>query len=80
MNINEILVDNLNASIEAKKIFIEDKLQGKIFEDATSEVIKRYKLGGRLYIAESQKCSESLQRPPLPVSPSCFSHEHGPRV
>jgi D-sedoheptulose 7-phosphate isomerase len=51
MNVNEILVDNLKASINAKKIFIEDSSQGKIFQDATNEVIKRYKLGGRLYIA-----------------------------
>ena len=51
MNVNEILIDNLKASINAKNIFIEDKLQGQVFEDATNEVIKRYKLGGRLYIA-----------------------------
>jgi len=51
MNVNHILIDNLNASINAKNIFIEDKLQGQVFEDATNEVIKRYKLGGRIYIA-----------------------------
>ena len=51
MNVNEVLVDNLKASIKAKQLFIEDSLQGKIFENATNEVIKRYKLGGRLYIA-----------------------------
>ena len=51
MNINQVLIDNLNASINAKNIFIEDKLQGQVFEDATNEVIKRYKLGGRIYIA-----------------------------
>lgn len=51
MNVNEILIDNLKASINAKKIFIDDKLQRQVFEEATNEVIKRYKLGGRLYIA-----------------------------
>ena len=51
MNVNNILIDNLNASINAKNIFIEDNLQGQVFEDATNEVIKRYKLGGRIYIA-----------------------------
>ena len=51
MNVNEILIDNLKASINAKNIFIDDKLQGQVFEDATNEVIKRYKLGGRIYIA-----------------------------
>jgi D-sedoheptulose 7-phosphate isomerase len=51
MNVNEILIDNLKASINAKHTFIEDKFQGQVFEEATNEVIKRYKLGGRLYIA-----------------------------
>jgi D-sedoheptulose 7-phosphate isomerase len=51
MNVNQILIDNLNASISAKNKFIEDKLQGQVFEDATNEVIKRYKSGGRIYIA-----------------------------
>ena len=51
MNVTEILVDNLKASINAKYTFIEDKLQGQVFENATNEVIKRYKLEGRIYIA-----------------------------
>lgn len=51
MNVNEILINNLKVSIDAKKIFIDDCSQGQIFEDATNEVIKRYKQGGRLYIA-----------------------------
>ena len=51
MNVNDILIDNLKASINAKYTFIEDKFQGQVFEEATNEVIKRYKLGGRLYIA-----------------------------
>jgi D-sedoheptulose 7-phosphate isomerase len=51
MNVSQILLDNLEASIIAKKVFLEDTIQGKIFQDATNEVIERYKLGGRLYIA-----------------------------
>jgi len=51
MNVNEILIDNLKASINAKKIFIDDQVQRKVFDDATNEVINRYKSGGRLYIA-----------------------------
>jgi len=51
MNVNKVLIDNLSASINAKNIFIEDKLQRQVFEDATNEVIKRYKLGARIYIA-----------------------------
>ena len=51
MNVNEILIDNLKASINAKYTFIEDKFQRLLFDEATNEVIKRYKLGGRLYIA-----------------------------
>ena len=51
MNVNELLVENLNLSIEAKKGFIEDITQRQIFEDSTNEVIRRYKNGGRLYIA-----------------------------
>jgi D-sedoheptulose 7-phosphate isomerase len=51
MKIKELLIKNLNASIDAKKWLIEDIINSQIFEDATSEVINRYKNGGRLYIA-----------------------------
>ncbi len=51
MKIKELLIKNLNASIDAKKMFIEDIINSQIFEDATNEVINRYKNGGRLYIA-----------------------------
>ena len=51
MKIKELLIKNLNASIDAKKLFIEDIINSQIFEDATNEVINRYKNGGRLYIA-----------------------------
>jgi D-sedoheptulose 7-phosphate isomerase len=49
--IKELLIENLEASIEAKKLFIADQSNLKIFEEATNEVISRYKIGGRIYIA-----------------------------
>lgn len=51
MKIKELLIKNLNASIDAKKMLIDDIINSQIFEDATNEVINRYKNGGRLYIA-----------------------------
>lgn len=51
MKIKELLIKNLNASIDAKKLLIDDVINSQIFEDATNEVINRYKNGGRLYIA-----------------------------
>jgi D-sedoheptulose 7-phosphate isomerase len=51
MKIKELLFKNLNASIDAKKLLIDDIINSQIFEDATNEVINRYKNGGRLYIA-----------------------------
>ena len=51
MRIKELLIKNLNASIDAKKLLIDDIINSQIFEDATNEVINRYKNGGRLYIA-----------------------------
>lgn len=51
MKIKELLIKNLNASIDAKKLLIEDIINSQIFEDATNDVINRYKNGGRLYIA-----------------------------
>ena len=51
MKIKELLIKNLNASIDAKKFLIDDIINSQIFEDATNEVINRYKNGGRLYIA-----------------------------
>lgn len=51
MKIKELLIKNLNASIDAKKLLIDDIINSQIFEDATNEVINRYKNGGRLYIA-----------------------------
>ena len=51
MKIKELLIKNLNASIDAKKLLIEDIINSQVFEDATNEVINRYQNGGRLYIA-----------------------------
>jgi D-sedoheptulose 7-phosphate isomerase len=51
MKIKELLIKNLNASIDAKKLLIDDIINSQIFEDATNEVINRYRNGGRLYIA-----------------------------
>jgi D-sedoheptulose 7-phosphate isomerase len=51
MKVKELLIKNLNSSIAAKKLLIEDVVHSQIFEDATNDVINRYKNGGRLYIA-----------------------------
>jgi D-sedoheptulose 7-phosphate isomerase len=51
MKVKDLLVKNLNSSIAAKKLLIEDLVHSQIFEDATNDVINRYKNGGRLYIA-----------------------------
>lgn len=48
---SEILVSNLNASINAKQKFLAEKEQIAIFEKAVAEVVARYKNGGRIYIA-----------------------------
>jgi D-sedoheptulose 7-phosphate isomerase len=47
----EILKKNMIASIEAKNKFLTFDDQLEIFDKAVSEVVKRYRLGGRLYIA-----------------------------
>ena len=51
MKIKKLLIQNLENSIYYKNKFKEDKEQLKIFDKAVIEVIKRYKLGGRIYIA-----------------------------
>lgn len=48
---SEILRKNLAASIAAKQKFLEENEQIAIFEQAVSEVVARYKSGGRIYIA-----------------------------
>ncbi len=49
--IEETLKKNIIASIEAKKKFLQQVDQIEIFNNAVSEVVKRYRNGGRLYIA-----------------------------
>jgi D-sedoheptulose 7-phosphate isomerase len=49
--IEDTLKKNIIASIEAKKKFLQQVDQIEIFNNAVSEVIKRYRIGGRLYIA-----------------------------
>lgn len=51
MSGSETLKKNLKASIEAKQRFSLDEDQMQVFNRATTEVINRYKQGGRLYIA-----------------------------
>ena len=51
LNTTEILKKNMIASIEAKQrfLFLDDQLA--VFDKAVSEVVDRYRNGGRLYIA-----------------------------
>lgn len=49
--IEETLKKNIIASIEAKKNFLQQVDQIEVFNNAVSEVVKRYRNGGRLYIA-----------------------------
>jgi len=51
INVSEILTKNFNASIAAKQKFIEQKENLDVFEKAVTEVVTRYKRGGRIYIA-----------------------------
>ena len=47
----EILKKNLVSSILAKQQFLQLKDQLLVFDKAVQEVVERYKIGGRLYIA-----------------------------
>lgn len=47
----ERLKFNLEASIQAKKDFLEDAQMLSIFSDAVDAVVDKYQKGGRLYIA-----------------------------
>lgn len=47
----ETLKKNLLASIDAKQSFLRQNSQIMVFEDAVNEVVKRYRKGGRIYIA-----------------------------
>lgn len=48
---SEILKSNLQASIRAKEELLGNVAQVEMFARATEEVVRRYKGGGRLYIA-----------------------------
>jgi D-sedoheptulose 7-phosphate isomerase len=47
----DTLKKNMNASIEAKKKFLQQVDQIEVFNNAVGEVVDRYLKGGRLYIA-----------------------------
>lgn len=51
LNPSEVLRKNLNDSINTKKEFLANQDQLAIFESAICLLVKRYELGGRLYIA-----------------------------
>lgn len=51
MDIVSLLTSNLEASIQAKQKLLENVGCMSEFSDAVNEVISRYKVGGRLYIA-----------------------------
>lgn len=51
MDIVSLLTSNLEASIQAKQKLLENIGCMSEFSDAVNEVISRYKVGGRLYIA-----------------------------
>ena len=50
-NLAGLLQKNLTASISAKQELLRDSTQLSEFERAADEVVRRYRLGGRLYIA-----------------------------
>ncbi len=51
MNVSRTLRKNLEASISAKKLLLEDEKTQQVFSDAVELVVDRYRKGGRLYIA-----------------------------
>lgn len=51
MNPIETLKKNLQASIDAKQALLEDEGRQIAFKNAVDEVVRRYRAGGRLYIA-----------------------------
>jgi len=46
-----VLKENLLASIEAKQVLLGDAAQLALFDRAANEVVRRYRSGGRIYIA-----------------------------
>lgn len=51
LNSNEIIKKNLNASIEAKKLFLKNESELHEFSKACELVLNSYKNNGRIYIA-----------------------------
>jgi D-sedoheptulose 7-phosphate isomerase len=51
MDYRSLLIKNLQQSIQAKQLLLQNTEQIDCFEKAAEEVVKRYKSGGRLYIA-----------------------------
>jgi D-sedoheptulose 7-phosphate isomerase len=51
MDVVSVLRDNLRASIGAKQALLEDVAQLDQFARAVEEVVRRYRAGGRIYIA-----------------------------
>jgi len=51
IDVTAVLKDNLRASIEAKQALLGDAAQLELFSRAVNEVVRRYRSGGRIYIA-----------------------------
>jgi D-sedoheptulose 7-phosphate isomerase len=51
MDYRSLLIKNLQQSINAKQLFMQNSEELGCFKKAAEEVVKRYKSGGRLYIA-----------------------------
>ena len=51
MNYSETLRKNLEASIKAKQVLLEDQKTQEIFSNAVDKVVGCYRNGGRIYIA-----------------------------
>ncbi len=51
LNPAELLKNNLQTSIEAKQVFLNNGVAFDIFSQAANQLVKAYKNGGRLYIA-----------------------------
>jgi len=51
MDYAEILRKNLEASVQAKRQLLQDAAQLRLFSEATQAVVRKYREGGRIYIA-----------------------------
>ena len=61
LTITETLKKNMMASIEAKQRFLLLEDQLAVFDKAVNEIVDRYRLGGRLYIAGNGGSSADAQ-------------------